>query len=80
MNVCGLLIHMLPDNTDQIRSELAALEGVEVHGDAGPGRLIVTVEDTDDSLAIDTVSIISQLDGISSVALVYHEMEPAEAA
>ena len=80
MNVCGLLIHMLPDNTDRIRSELTALDGVEVHGDAGPGRLIVTVEDTGDSLAIDTVSIISQLGGISSVALVYHEMEPAEAA
>ena len=80
MNVCGLLIHMPPDNTDQIRSEITAIEGVEVHGDAGPGRLIVTVEDTADSLAIDTVSIICQLDGISSVALVYHEMEPAEAA
>ena len=80
MNICGVLVHAMPDKLDAVVGALAALDGVEVHRTADGGRVVASVEATADSLAIDTLASIHRLDGIVAAALVYHHFEPASAA
>ncbi len=77
MNVCGVLVHAIPDKCDAVVDSLSMLAGVEVHHTAEEGRIVVTVEDYGDVLAIDTLTEIHKLDGIVAATLVYHQYEPA---
>jgi nitrate reductase NapD len=78
MNICGVLVHAFPDHLVDVEAGLGALPGVEVHAHGQHGRLVVTVEDTQGSNAIDRVADIHRLSGVVSAALVYHLFEPAE--
>lgn len=80
MNVCGVLVHAMPEKLTGVVSALTALDGVEVHGTAEGARIIVTIEDTGAALAIDQLAQINRVDGIVAASLVYHQFEPAEAA
>jgi periplasmic nitrate reductase NapD len=79
MNVCGVLVHANPAKTDDVIEAMRALDGLEVHRTADAGRIIVTVEDTDQTLALDTLTAIHKLDGIVAASLVYHCFDPAAA-
>jgi nitrate reductase NapD len=76
MNIAGLLVHAHPARRDAVRRRLAGLSGVEVHAASQDGRLIVTVEDTDDAPAADTVLALHRMEGVLSAAIVYHHFEP----
>ena len=80
MNICGVLVHTLPTRLEAVVQMLSALDGVEVHHALKSGRIVVTVEDTDGSLSIDTLTRIHNLDGIIAATLVYHQFEPADDA
>lgn len=70
-NVCGVLVHTRPGNVEDVRGRLAALPGVEVHAATAEGRVVVTVEDTPERLAIDTITDIFQTEGVINASLVY---------
>ncbi len=72
-NVCGVLVHARPEKTDAVAEALRELPGTEVHATTEEGRLVVTVEDTPEQLAIDTVSALADVAGVLSTSLVYHE-------
>lgn len=80
MNVCGVLVHAMPEKIGGVIGALESLEGVEVHGTAEGARIIVTIEDTGSIMAIDQLAKINRVDGIVAASLVYHQFEPAEAA
>lgn len=75
MNMCGVLVHAIPNRTSVVVEALRALDGVEVHQTADGGRIVVTVEDTDLRPAIDTLREINRLDGIVAASLIYHHFE-----
>lgn len=79
MNVCGVLVHAHPMRLDDVVSAMGELAGLEVHQKADGGRIVVTIEDTDTSRALDTLTAIHKLDGIIAASLVYHCFEPAHA-
>jgi len=70
-NICGLLVHARPSHVEDVRGRLAALPGVEVHAATEEGRLVVTVEDTPEHLALDTINDIFQTAGVINASLVY---------
>ncbi len=80
MNICGILVHANPARLDNVVAALAAIEGVELHQSGPDGRLVITVEDTPERSAGDTLMALQRLDGLISTALVYHHFEPAVAA
>ncbi len=80
MNICGVLVHAVPARSKNVVDELSALSGVEVHQTGSGGRIVLTVEDTDERPAIDTLRDIHRLDGIVAASLIYHHFEPAHAA
>ncbi len=76
-NVCGILVHAMPERFDSVLAALGAIAGVEVHHTAEGGRIVVTAEDTPESLALDQLSAIHRIPGVVAAALVYHHFEPA---
>ena len=70
-NVCGVLVHTRPGNVEDVKGRLAALPGVEVHAATDEGRVVVTVEDTPERLAIETIDDIFQTAGVINASLVY---------
>lgn len=80
MNICGVLVHGNPRKVPAILTALDALDGVEVHATAEMGRIVVTVEDTARTTAIDTIGAIHRLDGIVAASLIYHHFDPEHEA
>jgi nitrate reductase NapD len=74
-NLCGVLVQARPSRVTTLHRELNALPGVEVHQCAPSGHLVITVEDTVQCRAADTLSAIHVIDGVLSAALVYHHCE-----
>jgi nitrate reductase NapD len=75
VNICGVLVHVRPEQRFRLRDELNALAGVEVHAMADEGKLVVVVEDSEDDLASTTINRINDIKGVLSVALVYHHFD-----
>ncbi len=74
-NVCGVLVHARGEKADGVAELLRELPGTEVHSVTDDGRLVVTVEDTEEQLAIDTISKFADVAGVISTSLVYHEFD-----
>jgi len=75
VNICGVLVHARPDKAGAIEAQLAELPGVEVYASSDSGRIVVTVEDVQASMAGDTLVRINNLDGVLSASIVYHHCE-----
>lgn len=78
MNVCGVLVHAIPTRMPVVIDALAMLDGVEVHQTADGGRIVVTVEDTEQRAAIDTLRDLNRLEGVVAASLIYHHFEPED--
>ncbi len=72
-NICGLLVHAKPSHQESVAAALAALPGVEVQQTSDDGRMVVIVEDTEGVWAGDSITQISNIKGVLSSALVYHQ-------
>lgn len=79
MNICGVLVHSFPDRAAEVASALECMPGVELHGRADGGRLIVTIVDTEAATAVDGLAAIHTLPGVVAAALIYHHFEPGSA-
>lgn len=75
INVVGLVIHAAPSSGDRVIATLATMAGVEVHAEAGDGRIVATVIDTGDMLAIDQLALINRVPGVVSAMLAYHQID-----
>jgi len=72
MNLCSLIVHTRPDKGPMVEERLNQIPGVEVHGGVEEGKLIVTVEDTDQAPASDTLMSFNDIEGVVSATLIYH--------
>lgn len=80
MNISGIVVHTSPDKIDMIRAQLEKIPGVEVHAASAEGKMVVTIEKSDDREATDVFEEISRIPGILSTAMVYHHFEPGTEA
>lgn len=77
-NVCGVLVNTRAEKVASVEAGLAKLPGVEIHEHTEDGNIVVTVEDTDQSRASDSLLAIHQVEGVLAASLVYHQFEPAQ--
>ncbi len=75
MNISSLLIHAQPERAEQVRAQLEQLPGVEVHAATADGRLIVTVETSDDREMAQSFEQLGAIPGVHASTLVYHHSE-----
>lgn len=74
-NICGVLVHIRPEERQSITTSLEALPGVEVHMVSDQGKMVVTVEDAGGTWAGATIEQFNKIPGVLSVALVYHHFD-----
>jgi nitrate reductase NapD len=72
MNICSCVIHAHPGSGAEVAARLTALPGVEVHAGSEVDKLVVTIEDTDEALAPDTLGTLTRVAGVINAVLVYH--------
>ena len=80
MNISGIVVHASPDKIDMVRAQLEKIPGVEVHAASAEGKMVVTIEKSDDRETTDIFEEISRIPGILSTAMVYHHFEPGTEA
>lgn len=79
-HVASLLVQARPERMNDVTAELTAIPGVEAHGPAGPGKLIVTVETDDDAGLMAVIDRIQATRGVITASLVYHQIDEGGAA
>ncbi len=74
MNICSLIVHTQPGKGAEVTRRLESFNGVEVHGGQASGKLIVTVEEEDETLSpvSDTMNALRDVDGVVGTILIYH--------
>lgn len=75
MNICGCLVHVLPEKADEAAAAMNQTPGTEVHMRTEEGRFVVVVEDTQERFASDTIMELHQIPGVVSLTLTYHHFE-----
>ena len=80
MNIAGVLVHSRPERISDVRASISQLPGVEVHEVSEEGKIVVTVEEVQNSNLADVLTQFSLTDGVLSAAMVYHhyENDPSE--
>lgn len=71
MNLAGILVQAQPEQVSEVKNRLTALSGVEVHAMTPDGRLVVTVEEEQESIFADRVLELHHCEGVISATLVY---------
>lgn len=76
MNISSLIVDVRQASVGAVRSTLDGWPGVQVHVVTPEGKLIVTLETATDRETTDTFARMNALEGVMSVAMVYHQFEP----
>jgi periplasmic nitrate reductase NapD len=76
-HICSLVVHARPDALAPVGEALRAMAGVEIHGESPKGKIVVTVETTNDDDIVRTMGCIADLPGVLSTALIYQHSEPS---
>jgi len=75
MNIVSLVLRIHPETRAEAEAALTAYPGVECHGMSDDGKLVVTIETETDGETTSTYDRIGQMDGVMSVAMVFHQFE-----
>lgn len=71
MKIVSLLLSVRPDRIPSVREELAAIPGVQVHGEASTSRLVVTIENDGGGDLMPSVLAAQGLPGVLATTLTY---------
>lgn len=72
MNICSCVVYTRPEQGAEVSARLMAIPGVEVIAGVPEGKLVVTLEDTADTQAADTLGAIGGVEGVINTVLIYH--------
>ena len=72
MNISSIVVQTHPQNAAVLQGELACLSGVDVHAANEDGRIVITIEDTQDNSPADTLMNVQNMQGVLSASLIYN--------
>lgn len=75
--ISSLIVECLEPDTQRVAEALAALDGVEVHGQES-GQVVITIERETLTQSHDLANSITNLDGVTNVNLIYANFEDDE--
>lgn len=75
MNISSVIVNAQPGRAAAVRSGLEQTPGVEIHAATEDGKFVVTIESETDGETVGTYDRLSRMDGVMSVAMVYHQFE-----
>lgn len=72
IEIASAIVSAIPGRDARLRERLAAMPGVEIHAQTPDGRFIITVEDTQEATAGDTLLALHRIEDVLAAALVSH--------
>ncbi|MBI5785214.1 MAG: chaperone NapD [Rhodocyclales bacterium] len=75
MNLSSVVVIPHPQHVESLIGALTTIAGVEVAAVSPEGKIIATIEADGDRETIQTYELISQMDGLMSASMVYHQKE-----
>ena len=75
LHISSFVVRCLPERLQEIMSAVAAMPGVEIHGDDGCGKFVALLELESDAELMNTITAIELLKGIVNTSMVYHHTE-----
>ncbi len=74
-NICGVFVQTTPEHLGSVETTLAQTPGIDIYQTEKDGRMVVTIEDTPDKYASETLTDLRSVDGVLSASLVYHRCD-----
>ena len=74
-NICGVFVQTTPEHLEDVARSLADTPGIDIHQTEDDGRMVVTIEDTPDKYASETLTDLRSVNGVLSASLVYHHCD-----
>jgi periplasmic nitrate reductase NapD len=75
MNISSVIVSAQPGRACVVNSALMQASDVEIHATTDDGRFVVTIETDTDGETVSAFDRINAMDGVMSVALVFHQFE-----
>jgi len=73
MNISGIVVQALPDNSEEVQQQLGALPGVEIHAvNKNKGSIVITLEDTPENVPADVMMDVQNIRGVLAASLIYN--------
>ncbi|HAV1360010.1 chaperone NapD [Vibrio parahaemolyticus] len=77
VHISSLVVHVLPEHLDEIKTQIETYENTEIYGDSPEGKIVVVLETENQGFITDTIDAINNLPNVLSTVLVYHQIETA---
>ncbi|MEH6636537.1 MAG: chaperone NapD [Halioglobus sp.] len=74
-HISSFVVRCLPDRLQDIMATVAALPGVEIHGDDACGKFVALLELETDKALVETITTIELIKGVVNTSMVYHHAE-----
>lgn len=74
-HVTSLVVHAAPKSLVQVKANISALNGADIHAITDEGKLIITIEGETQKSILDNVEAINALEGVINSSLVYHQVD-----
>ena len=75
MNISGVLVHAYPQKSAPVTRRLESMDGFEVHANTDEGKIVVTIEKSDDNSIADAMLKLQDIPGVLNASMVYHQFE-----
>jgi nitrate reductase NapD len=75
ISIAGMLVHASPERLGTVQMQLAQLPGVEIHAVTPEGKLVVTVDESEEQVKGESVMRLYDIDGVLSASMIYHHFE-----
>lgn len=74
IHVVSMVVMTRPERMDEMKTNLTAIPGSEIHATSAEGKLVVTLEADSNHELINRVDQVQQLNHVISASLVYHQI------
>jgi|TARA_B100000959_G_scaffold76812_1_gene81602 nitrate reductase NapD len=78
VHISSIVVQGNPVQVDTIAAMIGELPRAEISLSTGQGKLIVLLEANNESEIAERVALINAIEGVLSVALIYHHCEPSD--
>jgi nitrate reductase NapD len=74
-HISSFVVRCLPEKFQDIMATVAALPGVEIHGDDDHAKFVALLELDSDRALVETITEIELIKGVVNTSMVYHHAE-----
>jgi nitrate reductase NapAB chaperone NapD len=74
-DISGIVVHADPHCIAPLCAALERIAGITVHAVGSAGKIVVTIETENETRSLERLEAVRALDGVQSVAMVYHRIE-----